>query len=72
MAMAKRGAAVLSTVWGAAGGRGGGWDLNVPVGPGCIVVIPTAVVSELSCWRDERDLEELLLEASQDAGQEPP
>uniref|UniRef100_A0A8C9G173 Protein phosphatase 1 regulatory subunit 37 n=1 Tax=Pavo cristatus TaxID=9049 RepID=A0A8C9G173_PAVCR len=27
---------------------------------------------ELSCCRDERDLEELLLEASQDAGQEPP
>ncbi|NXU22449.1 PPR37 phosphatase, partial [Thalassarche chlororhynchos] len=26
---------------------------------------------ELSCWKNERELEELLLEASQDAGQEP-
>lgn len=31
-----------------------------------------AAEHELSCCRDERDVEELLLEASQDAGQEPP
>lgn len=46
---------------------------GVTDGIGSPLVIPMiAVVSELSCCRDERDVEELLLEASQDAGQEPP